>query len=360
MRSTLNSNKKSQLEKLHAEADALLSQKAEEIVQLNKVIEEAEQKLILIQAQLAKQMKENENIKNENENMIDRELLAQQIQDLQARHDAELQSLQSQHESRLKEMNDTFQKSVQSAELWAQTHADSIAADKASKLLEMQKSLETLQSSTNENLISISKNRQTNIHQSKKASYLNQQRIKVLENQISEITAITREEARDIKTKIEECLTTIELRGKEHENEISRYQREIEEREAKYADHIQNMLEQYAIENKRMESAIQCANSQAESLPKLLKQMEKQNDSHYQTSMKDLEKVKSALYQTQTREEKEQVETRNSVTQVQLIQKNQRKIQQEIDQLEIEINELNTENEQLRIELMRLDKSVYR
>ena len=189
---------------------------------------------------------------------------------------------------------------------------------------------------------------------------MNQQRIKVLENQISEITAITREEARDIKTKIEECLTAIELRGKEHNNEIARYQKEIDDREIKYADHIQNILEQYAIENKRMESAISCAASQAESLPKLLKQMEKQNESHYQTSMKDLEKVKSALYQSQTREEKEQVTTRNSVTQVQIIQKNQRKIEQEISQINAEINELNTENEQLRIELMRLDKAVYR
>lgn len=356
----MSSNKKSQLEKLHAEADALLTQKADEIVQLNKMIEEAEQKLILIQTQIAKQIKENEIIKTENESLIDRELLSQQIQDLQEKHNEEIKQLQFQHETRLKEMNETFQKSVKSAELWAQTHAESIAADKTNQLTELTESLKVLQSSTNENLISISKNRHTNIQQSKKASYLNQQRIKVLENQISEITAITREEARDIKAKIEECLTTIELRRREHENEISRYQREIEEREAKYSDHIQNILEQYAIENKRMESAIQCANSQAESLPKLLKQMEKQNDSHYQTSMKDLEKVKSALYQTQTREEKDQIETRNSVTQVQLIQKNNRKIQQEIEQIRLEINELDAENEQLMTELMRLDKSVYR
>lgn len=357
---SLNSNKKSELEKLHAEADALLSQKAEEIVQLNKMIEEAEQKLILIQTELAKEIKEKQPSKIEDENAIDRELLTQQIQDLQLQHEAEIQNLQSQHESRLKEMNDTFQKSVRSAELWAQTHADSIAADKKSQLTELQNSLKILQSSTNENLVSISKNRHSNIQQSKRASYLNQQRIKLLETQISEITAVTREEARDIKTKIEECLTSIELRGREHENEISEYQREIEDREAKYAEHIQNVLEQYAIENKQMESAIACASSQADSLPRLLKQMEKQNDSHYQTSMKDLEKVKSTLYQSQTREEKEQTETRNSVTQVQIIQKNQRKVEQEMAQLDAEINELNTENEQLRIELNRLDQAVYR
>ncbi|OHT03272.1 kinetoplast-associated protein [Tritrichomonas foetus] len=360
MKAGSSSIKKTELERLHAEADTILTQKADEISQLNKTIDDAEKQLLSIKAELAAQIKNTEIVNNEDEATLDRELLSQEILDLKAQQDAELQNLQQAHEARLREMNESFQKSVHSAEFWAEQHANSIAADKMNQLTELQRTLETLKNSTTESLLSVSKTKYNSLQQSKRASYMNQQRIKVLETQIAEITAVTREEARDIKTKIEECLTSIELRGKEHETEIKRYQAEMDEREYKYNEHIRNLLEQFEVENKRMESAIASASSQADYLPKVIRQMEKQNEFHIQTSLKDLEKVKSTLYQSQTRDEKEQTETKQTVTQVQSIQRNQRRIEQEIFQIESEIKELDTENEQLKIELARLDQTVYR
>ena len=359
-RASDSSLKKSELERLHAEADQILTQKAEEITKLNKSIEDAEKQLISIKSAVALKIKENEENKNDEDGYIDRDALTQEILNLKAQQDAEIQQLQSEHEFKLREMSDSFQKSIKSAEFWAEQHADSIAADKMNQLNELQQSLSELKASTNENLLSISRAKYSSIQQSKKTSYINQQRIKVLENQISELTAITREEARDIKNKIEECLTSIELRGREHEAEIKRYEKEIVERENKYNEHIQKLLEQYEVENKRMQSAIQSATAQTDYLPRVLKQMEKQNEHHIQTSLKDFEKIKSTLYQTQNRDEREQTETKQTVTQVQLIQRNRRRVEQEIAQVENEINELNAENDQLRQELARLDRAVYR
>lgn len=353
------SSKKSELEKLHAEADSLLTQKSQEITQLNEQIDEAEQNLLSIKAELARQIKENTSQNIEEEVQIDTGIFQQEIADLNSLHEEEIQRLQEEHDKKMKEMTEQFDKAIESAKAWAVSHSDQIAADKQAQLEEMQRSLESLKSSTTENISTMSKNKYASLQESKRASFLNQQRIKLLESQISELTAITREETRDIKLKIDECLTAIELRSREHQSEIEKYEKEMSEREAKYKEHIANVLDQYAVENKRMESSIAATTSQVEYLPRLLKQIEKQGDAHYQTSIKDLEKVKSTLSRTQTQDERDQMEVKKTIIQYQSIQRDQRKIEQEIVEIDAEINQLNRENETLRSELNRLNQTVY-
>lgn len=357
---TSNSNNanQSKLEKLHSEAKMILTQKANEISQINQAIEKAEEQLNMLRSELASKTAEMTRYQendfesiNTNENQI--------LEMVEEEHRSELLKVQTKNEEELNVLKAEYQKSLKEAEDWADKHAKSVAAERSAQLDQLRKEVDQMRTSTHEAQFTANQSRTKMYQQSKNASFQNSQRIQLLESQLSEIVSLTREDMRDIRAKIDECLATIEIRNKEYANDISRYEHELSERETQYNEHLQVLQEQFSIEKKRIEQSVVESSKKTENLQKMLKQLEKQHAQQLQTTLKDIEQMKNSIYQAKTREDQQMNETKVYIAQSQSIQRECQQTEQEIAIVEKELKELREENQELRTELSHLDKEVY-
>ncbi|OHT12922.1 kinetoplast-associated protein [Tritrichomonas foetus] len=351
-------NGHSKLEKLHTEAKTILSQKAQEIAQINHAIEQAEEQLGKLRSELSIKNTEMQKYQDQdfqditnNENQI--------IEMIEEEQRQELIKIQAKNEEELNRLRDDFQKSLQEAENWAEKHAKSVAAERTAQLDQLRKEVDQMRQTSNEAAFSATQTRTKLYQQSKNVSLQNSQRIQYLEAQLSEIVSVTREEMRDIRAKIEECLAAIDIRNKEHANEITRYEHELAEREAQYNEHLEVLHEQFACEKQRVEQSVNESAKNTEKMQKILKQLEKQHEHQLQTTLKDVEKMKHSIYQARNREDMQMNETKTFISQAQGIQRECQQTEKEIAIVENELRELKDENQELRAELSQLDKAVY-
>ena len=170
---------------------------------------------------------------------------------------------------------------------------------------------------------------------------------------------VTREEERDVKAKINECLATIDLRKREHEALLAKAQGELSDRKEKYELHVKQLEQQHESEKKRLQLSIQAETEKIDNLQKVIRKMEQQHTRNLQDSLREIERMKTTLYQSR-KEDDGLEETRSTVTQLQDIQKRQRQTEQEIAIVDQEIAELSEENDRLRVELAKLDREVYK
>jgi hypothetical protein len=360
-----NPQTKGELEKLHAQADRDLTQKANEITEMNRIVEQTEHELLIAKSELAVKLKqaELENAFQETDEFDDDELrsaLEQEVEAVKAQQQQELTQLRHNHSLHIKALKETYEKSIQEAEKWAETHAAAVRTERQVQLDQIKKQYDDIRATKADSLFTASHSRTQLYQQSKGASIQNAQRIAQLESQISEITAAIREEARDVKLKINECLASIELREREHQLQIATYENELNTRQTKYDLHIKQIEQEYAAEKKRLEQAIAAEVGKGENLKKLIKQFETTQKRSIQTGHQDIQKLKGLVDQYKAQSLKGLEHTRDSVSRTGQVERKCRQVKQEIVMVEQEIAELQAENAELREQLGKLDEAVYR
>ena len=352
------SDGKSKLERLHQEAKEILEQKAKEIHDYNEVVSQAEEELAVLQeelrhkTQLASQYESANTVDRQDDNT---ELLEQ----LRSEQQAEIDRENARHQHELQKLQKQMQNSLKTSEEWAEQRASVVLLEKTQALEEARKQLEQARKESEKSIFSAAQTRTNIYQQSKNASLMSSQRLQLLEAQVGEITAISREELRDIKAKINDCLAAVEIKRKEHKVEEDRYSHEMEERENKYNSHISMLREQFATEKERLEQSVAAAQKRNENIQKILRQIERQNEKQLQTTLKDTERMKSSIYQTIARETEDQGATRAMFSQVQTLQRECQQTQQEIAMVEKETKELLEENRELKGQLAKLNTVVY-
>ena len=349
---------KSKLERLHQEAKEILEQKAKEIQEYNTVVTQAEQELALLQEELKQKTKLASQV--ESQNTIERQDdYSAMLDQIRSEQQAEIEREEAKHQHELEKLQKQMQNSLKTSEEWAEQRASVVLLEKTQALEEARKQLEQARKDNEKSIFSAAQTRTSIYQQSKNASLQNSQRLQLLEAQVGEITAISREELRDIKSKINDCLAAVDIRRKEHKVEEDRYDHEIEEREHKYNSHLDMLREQYATERARLEQAVAASQKRNESIQKILRQIERQNTKQLQTTLKDTERMKSSIYQTIAREQDDQGATRALFSQVQTLQRECHQTEQEIAMVEKETQELFAENRALKTELAKLDTVLY-
>jgi hypothetical protein len=356
---------KGELEKFHAQADRQLTQKANELTEMNRAVEETEQQLASAKAELAAKIKqvETENAFVETDESDDDDhqaALEHEVQALRAEQQQELDQLHQAHTLHIRVMKETFEKSIQEAEKWAETHAATVKTERQVHLEHLKKQHDDLQASKVDSRFSASQTRTKIYQQSRGASIQNAQRIAVLESQISEITAATREEARDVKSKINECLASIELRQREHQLQIATYESEVSMRQTKYDVHLKQTEQEYETERRRVGQAIAAEQAKGENLKKLAKVFESTQKRSIQTGYQDIQKLKNLLSQYRSQSLKGLEHTRDSVSRTGQAARKCREVKQEIAMVDQEIAELQSENTELHEQLVKLDDTVHR
>jgi hypothetical protein len=150
--------------------------------------------------------------------------------------------------------------------------------------------------------------------QSNVASFMNGQRVELLEPQISEIIASSREEARDVKLKISACLASIESRQREQSAQIAICESELSSRQMTYDAHIKQMEKQFAMEKRRLEQAVAAEAAKLESLGKVTQQLDATQRKWRQMSARGIDKQKTALNHIRSQVGKEFEQTREAVS----------------------------------------------
>lgn len=347
-------------ERLINEAKEILAQKEKEIIEYQKAVDDAEHKLAKLKAEL--KMKEdafaNDELSDEDSEKSDDSFENIELRQLKSEQDAEIQKIKMTHEEDMQRTQAIFAGHLKDAEDWYENHANAVYAEKQAELDNLRRELDGLKTTVNENKFAATQSRTQLYQQSKSLSIQNQQRIQELDAQLSELAAITREEIRDINGKIDECFVAIDVRERDHNNEIEKYQREIKKRQEKYDAHLAALSEQFANEKERLNQQLISATSKKENLEKVLEQLEKHHEAQLQATLNDIERMKSTIYQSQIRDDQTLNDTRTYLSQVQSIQRDCRRTEQEISLVNNEIEELTTENRQLQAELQKLSTAM--
>ncbi|EAX85668.1 hypothetical protein TVAG_593050 [Trichomonas vaginalis G3] len=349
---------KSKLEKIHKEAKEIIAQKNKEIMKYSKLIEDAENQLSELKAELQEKTNRINNMKNEdisyNVNSIEDEITA-----LSTQHIEEMKALEEKHQEDMQTYKMKYAKSLKEAEQWTEQHIDTLAVEKQAKLQMAQQELKTAKEKAQASKLAATAVKSNFYQNNKTAQLMNTQRIEYLESQLSEITSLSREEIRDIRGKVEECLATITVRQKEYEAQIAKCKKELKERETKYNDHIEALTNQYNTEKARYQNQINAVNENIQNLTRVIKQMETHHEQQLRSTMKDLERMKTTIYASRSMRTTSRDETITNARETMSIQNQCMQMKQEIAVIKEEIDELNAENDELRSQLQVLDRSVY-
>ena len=350
---------RSKLERIHAEAKQIINEKNKEIKRYSDEIQKTE---ITLQ-QLKSELKEKtarlkndpfevslDNIGNQAEN---------QIAEINMRHEREVEELKTKNEEELQAYKLKYGKMLKESEQWIEQHVDTVYLEKSAKLEAAKQDLEQIKQQASEAMLGASKQRVDFYRNSKTATLMNSKRIDYLESQLSEIASVSREEVRDIKAKIEECLAAIAVRENEHKAEIAKYKKELEEREKKYNEHLEILQTQCNTEKSRYQNQINATNENIQNLSRVLKQLEKHHESQLKSTLRDLERMKTTIYATKTRKETSPDEAIATVKETNTLSNKCMQMQQEIAVIESELNELNDENRELKAQLKKFDSIVY-
>lgn len=355
----MSSAGKSKLEDIHNEAKQILGEKNAEISKLNQSIDEAEVQLKELKAQLRETLsKINKDPFDDNDDFMERQNDVE-INTILEKNEDEIRELQQKHEEKLQRYKLQFGKSLKEAEQWSEQHIDAVYHEKMAKLTSLKQELEEAKAESQNAHMYVTSTRQQFYSTNKSASIQASQRITFLETQLTEITANSREELRDIKSKIDECLASVNVRQKEHKTELTKYEMELNQREEKYNMHVAALEEEFSAKKQRYQNEIDAENANLENLTKILKKIEKHHDKQMQSTLKDVENMKNTIYTAKARGDQAFEDTKATVGQAQNYMAEVREMEQEIAIMEQEINELNEENVQLKSEISKLDRAVY-
>jgi chromosome segregation ATPase len=354
-----DTSNQSKLERLHEQAKSILEQKAKEIHQFQTSIDEAEAELSRLQTELATQTKLTQELGSHDIPMSEQFANQDEIDSVRAEHEAEITKSEEKHKREVQRLQQEMKTSLEAAEQWSEKHAEMVYVAKRAQLDELRRQVDEAKAAANRHSLSATQARSKFYQQSKNASLMNSQRLQFLESQVGELNSMAREELRDIKAKIDECLAAVDLREREHKNEVQRYENEITEREQQYAIHMNVLTEQFRCEKERLQQAVAAASSKVDNLQRILKQLEKQHEKQLQSTLHDVERMKAYMYQSKTRDTDQQNETRNYVATINQLQRECAQTEQELALVESEIKELREENKELKVELQKFDNAVY-
>ncbi|KAK8838165.1 hypothetical protein M9Y10_035581 [Tritrichomonas musculus] len=359
-----------ELEEMNKEADMMLKQKEKELKSYMDAVNEAEKILRQLQDIVAKKTAELASITKPDENAeSDRFAVEEEIEKLEAEHQKEMQRLQDQHMEEMMALKADFQNTLNEAENWSNRHAEIALQEKMNELERLKQEAIDAKQQLNETTFLRSRSSSYNNGQnnSKNSSNALSQKtvadqIAKLEEQLSELTSVTREELRDSRAKIDECVAAIELRRQSQAAEIRRLEDEIKQRQERYANHISAVKEQYQLERQTLEQSIEVTSARGTNTEKIISQLEQHHEAQLNEVLSDIESMRKSIDNSGNKANSNAASVRSVIREIQKLTEEKSAIIEETKMIESEIQELDEENEKLRSELnilrTRLSKST--
>lgn len=357
-----------ELEEMNKEADMMLKQKEKELQSYTDAVKEADNILRQLQKIVASKTAELASITKPDENAeTDRFAVEEEIEKLEAEHQKEMQRLQDQHTNEMIALKADFQNTLNEAENWSNRHAEIALQEKMNELEKLKQEAIEAKQKLNETTFLRSRSSSYNNGQnnSKSSNLLTQKtvadQIAKLEEQLSELTSVTREELRDSRAKIDECVAAIELRRQSQAAEIRRLEDEIKQRQERYANHIAAVKEQFQLERQTLEQSIEVTSNRGTNTEKIISQLEQHHEAQLSEVLNDIESMQKSIENSGNKANSNAASVRSVIREIQQLMEEKSGIIEETKMIENEIQELDDENESLKKELnilrSRLTKS---
>lgn len=346
----------SSLQEMNKEAQQMLSQKQAELDAYKATVADAEEILAQLQKEVQSKQAELESLNTTELEDNESSILEHDLADLDAKYAKEIEEMRVKHEEELNALRADFQQTLQEAEQMANRHSEIALQEKLKELNELKQEAQNAKFQLNELTYIQTKSRTSKAIDEAERNSSDQ--IVQLERQISELTAITREEMRDARAKIDECVAAVELRRENHAAELKRLQNEADQRNEKYSAHLQALRQQFELEKATLQQNIDAINKRSDNTESIINQLGKHQDTQLSIVNNDIETMKKSLSESPLNTKKNFNSARNSIRESQRIAIECRNIDEEVKLIDNEINQLEGENKSLRKELKRLS-SLY-
>lgn len=366
LRSELSSQ--SRIEAIHSNAIAVLSQKNQEIEKYKIEIDESEKELtrlksILESLQASDESKDQNSSDSNNDSkeksneeklFLDMENV-DDIEEVKARYQEEIEETKSKYSNEIGTLQIYFSRSLKEAERIAEQHAETVYLEKKAELDETLRQIDLIESANEENQFRLTASRIQKMQQEKTNSMLNSLKIDKLSQELFDLTSLSRTELRDVKIKVDECFVTAEIQQKDHENEMRRLTNELESREKLFSRHYATVVQSYEAEKQRLSEQLQQSTQKIAELRKSYKNMTTQNEQQEKQLYNDIQKLKSSLSVSIKGRDQASSMIQSNVLKQQHFQREIKQIENDIAMVDKEIQEIQVENAQLKIEMNRID-----
>lgn len=340
------------------EARNMLRQKQEEIEKYNATISEAENMLSLLKEQVNEKQIELDTIKNDSDvnKESSQQKYQQKILQLKENQAKEIEEIIQSHEEEINALRADFEQTLRESEQWNEKHS-SIAFQK--KLDELHQ-LHEQEHETKVQLNHLSLTKSPISNQMNHQQARNLETIAELEIQISELSAIVREEIRVARTKVDECILTVDLRKQEHETEIQKLQNELKQRSETYRNHVSALTQQYRYEEESMENDIRSHLNRMTNTENIIAQVGKYHEVQTKTVFGDIDIARKTILTPKN-------DLRNSYDSIKSLVRESAHLNNEIFKIkseerliDTEIAELSKENQSLLKQIKSLKREMDR
>jgi chromosome segregation ATPase len=341
------------LEAMNQEALQIFEEKKSDLRSYGSAIDEAERMLTFLHQTLDEKRQKLSSLSSPFDDSVDRQSLSNSLAELEAECESQIRALELRHGEECSALQSELQQALDTSDSWASRHLSHSLEPKRVRL----EALKSLEAETKAKLQKLTIVRAAPRAVDEKQVAL-ARRISAVEQQIAEVTSITREEMREARAKIEESIATVELRQRSHAAEIRRLEAELDAREEKYEAHLSALQEQYDVQKRTIEQTIEDATARAQKTQQIIEQLGERHQTQLAEVLDDMKQTKRAIAVAQ-RQTRDVDGVRSAVREIETLRAEKRMLADEMNIMAKEIADLDEENEILSKELVRLN-STYR
>jgi chromosome segregation ATPase len=309
----------------------------------------AERYLAKLQQRIQEKTAELESVSTDDDLQSQQAAIQRQLADLETKHKEEIDQITADHEAELESLRRNFAQTLEESRTWSERHEEIALQEKVDELNQLKMEAREAKRQLNELTFVKRSGRSDDIQQR-----TNVEEISRLEEQISELTALTREEIRDARAKIEECVAAVELRRRSYADELGRLEREATERNERYQEHLAVLKQQYDLERATIEQQTQATEARATNTEKIIEKLERHHETQLKEVLGDMETMRRSFRSPSKRSQRGAESMRALVRESQRLNEECRGAEQEIRVIDQEIEELENENQDLKRESERL------
>ena len=274
------------------------------------------------------------------------------------RQEEDLQKLQKQFDDDLASLDAGIKRNLHDDEVWNERRKEARALGEQSKLYDLQSQLEQQRSQAEEN-----QNMQA-LNQAQKRMQLEvdietaKKNLQMLEDEISELTTVRREKLGEYKIKCSDMTNKMEARERDHNIMVARLQKELAQRDATFAHHIESAKAILDKEKDQSSSETAVFTTRYQSLQQLYHTTTKRGAQQMQNLNNDIEKLQKSVDEAQAGEQAIADKFKEDASKIQALQADIAKLKLDQQNIKSEIARVTQENNRAKRELTSLTKST--
>ena len=341
------------LDEMNAEGREVLAQKDAELQALLVAVTEAQQTLADLTSQIDAKSAELASISPSTGSQVD---IERSLANLDREHRAALEEMRLKHEQEMTLLRSEFERTLRDADQWASEHARAALDQKRWELEQLKVEAQETKRQLDEAMLVRDHAHEARLIDADHKSRADE--VADLEAQLSELAALNREELRDARAKVEECVAAVSLRAQTNAEELARLEDEASARKETYDAHVNALREEYRQARGAVEREIAVVNGRAEGTRRITETLERRHETRLAQVAGDAETLRRTAAAPTAQMEVQRARAREAMREAERLWEECKNMEMETSEIDREIRELRMENEELRREISRFREVV--